>query len=98
MPRVKQYIAGHDGWSEWIIPVMRGYRLICCDCGLSHTMEFKTLRVVKHLSALVFNHVAGKGHRVKFRVRLNKRSTAAVRREERKSQARTASQMKMEKK
>jgi hypothetical protein len=59
---------------------MKGYRMICCDCGLSHTMEFRTLKVVKHVSAGVFNSKRGKGHRVEFRVMRNERSTAAARR------------------
>ena len=26
---------------EWIQPVRRGYRLACCDCGLTHTLNFR---------------------------------------------------------
>lgn len=32
---------GADGWSEWQQPVMRGYRMGCCDCGLVHDVEFR---------------------------------------------------------
>ena len=29
---------------EWIVPVRRGYRLACCDCGLVHLMDFTVKR------------------------------------------------------
>jgi Zn-finger protein len=34
------------GWSDWISPVMTGYLMQCCDCGLIHEMDF---RVVKYI-------------------------------------------------
>jgi hypothetical protein len=33
-----------DGWSDWSFPLMDGYRMQCCDCGLTHEMEFKVWR------------------------------------------------------
>lgn len=29
----------HD--RQWVNPVMRGYRIMCCHCGLVHTLDFK---------------------------------------------------------
>lgn len=29
-----------DGWCEWQMPIMRGYQMQCCDCGLVHEVEF----------------------------------------------------------
>lgn len=29
---------------EWVQPIRRGYRLMCCDCGLVHTMDFRVLK------------------------------------------------------
>jgi hypothetical protein len=26
---------------EWIQPIEEGYRMICCDCGLVHLMNFR---------------------------------------------------------
>ncbi len=26
---------------EWIFPIMEGYKICCCDCGLVHKMDFK---------------------------------------------------------
>jgi hypothetical protein len=59
-----------DGWSRWVYPVMDGYKLACCDCGLVHDMQFR---------------VTDEYDRVEFRVRRNNRSTAAVRRHKPKS-------------
>lgn len=62
-----------DGWSRWIFPIMDGYKLTCCDCGLVHDMQFR---------------VTDEYDRVEFRVRRNNRATAAVRREDRKRDGR----------
>ncbi len=34
--RYKQVHAG-----EWVTPVMNGYKLMCCDCGLVHNFKFR---------------------------------------------------------
>ncbi len=52
---------------EWVRPVMRGYRMMCCDCGLVHVLDFKVVRW-------------GRGHKVLFRARRHERATAAARR------------------
>ena len=54
-----------DGWSRWVYPVMDGYKMSCCDCGLVHDMQFR---------------VTDDYDRVEFRVRRNNRATAQVRR------------------
>lgn len=41
MPRIKMELAGDDGWTRWIQPVRKGYRMACCDCGLVHNMDFR---------------------------------------------------------
>lgn len=30
-----------SGWTDWIQPVMDGYKLRCCDCDLVHRMDFR---------------------------------------------------------
>lgn len=30
-----------DGFTEWVQPVERGYRMSCCDCGLVHVLDFR---------------------------------------------------------
>ena len=29
------------GWTRWLRPVMRGYLVRCCDCGLTHEFQFR---------------------------------------------------------
>lgn len=67
MARFKQEYAGKDGWSRWVTPIRKGYRLGCCDCSLVHTMEFRVVQV------------SGR-QKIQFRCRRNARSTAALRR------------------
>lgn len=26
---------------EWVQPILRGYSMVCCDCGLVHTINFR---------------------------------------------------------
>ncbi len=26
---------------QWVEPILKGYKLMCCDCGLVHTMDFR---------------------------------------------------------
>jgi len=37
-----KYLYVNDG--EWIVPKRRGYKLICCDCGLTHRINFKLVK------------------------------------------------------
>lgn len=41
--KCKKMVAGRGGWSEWQQPIMKGYLMQCCDCGLIHEMQFKAL-------------------------------------------------------
>lgn len=52
---------------EWVQPVMTGYRMACCDCGLVHKMNFKVIKW-------------GRGHKVIFQAFRDNRATAAKRR------------------
>lgn len=29
--------------NEWQMPIMKGYKMACCDCGLVHRMDFKVI-------------------------------------------------------
>lgn len=31
------------GWTDWIQPVRKGYRMSCCDCGLVHDFDFRVV-------------------------------------------------------
>ena len=60
-----KYPVVNDG--DIVVPVMKGYRMRCCDCDLVHRVNF-TVR--KH----------GRGHKVSFRIWRDNRATAAARR------------------
>lgn len=53
-----------NGWTGWITPRKRGYRLRCCDCRLVHEMDFRVTD----------------GGQAQFRARRDNRATAASRR------------------
>ncbi len=82
MPRLKKHVAGEGGWSDWDWPIMTGYRMACCDCGLVHDMEFQAIKVTKSTTGGVFEYedLDRKKYRVAIRARRNNRSTAQVRR------------------
>ena len=52
---------------EWIRPVRRGYRMMCCDCGLVHVLNFKLIPW-------------GRGHKILLQAFRNERATALARR------------------
>ena len=60
-----RYTTPREG--EWVRPVMRGYRMKCCDCGLVHWFQFRVIRW-------------GRGHKILFRAYRLERATAASRR------------------
>ena len=62
MPRYKQV---YD--REWVQPTRRGYKMMCCDCGLVHVLNFRLLKF-------------GNGHKIQFQASRNERSTALARR------------------
>lgn len=71
-----------SGWSRWVPPLHKGYRMACCDCGLVHNMEFKVVHVTKTMKdgSWTYKDAKDKKLRVMFRAQRNNRSTAALRR------------------
>lgn len=85
MAKFKKIKALGDGWSDWELPVMKGYRLGCCDCGLVHDMDFKVVWVSegKDGNCVVLDRrTVGAVQRVMLRARRNNRSTGQIRRHE----------------
>lgn len=41
--KFKKIRAGRGGWSPWQQPVMKGYLMKCCDCGLVHEIDFRVI-------------------------------------------------------
>ncbi len=52
---------------DWVQPMRRGYKLMCCDCGSVHRMDFRLVP-------------CGGGRAIEFRVFRDDRATAAARR------------------
>lgn len=79
---MKKIKANDDGWSDWQAPLMNGYRMGCCDCGLVHDMEFKVLRVTKENEDGTWeaDELDSKEYRVLLKAKRNNRSTSQVRR------------------
>jgi len=82
MPRMYEPLAGKNGWTDWQKPVMRGYRLGCCDCGLVHDFDFRVVWIRKrHRDAgKEVDVLPSRYYQVEFRVRRNQRSTGQIRR------------------
>lgn len=82
MARIKRITENAEtGWSDWIYPVMSNYRMVCCDCGLAHDLQFQVFREGPSDKANCFTILpSAKNQRVQFRARRNVRSTAQVRR------------------
>jgi len=62
---MSRYQKVHAG--EWIHPTGESYKMMCCDCGLVHRMQFRIVRY------------KGKSHII-FRAWRDNRATAATRR------------------
>ena len=67
---------GRGGWTNWIQPVPKGYRMACCDCGLVHEINFTVVRAKRR---------RGRKLVVLFKARRHERATAATRRERQKA-------------
>ena len=82
MAKLKTMIERDDGWCDEVTPIMDGYKMACCDCGLVHDMEFRAVRVKKDNGDGTFlgDWLDPKKYRVAFRARRNNRSTGQVRR------------------
>lgn len=85
MAKMKTPQVQANGWTDWQSPVMSGYRMGCCDCGLVHDMEFRVVRVTRTLmdGSWSYREVDGAIYRVMMRAKRNNRSTSALRRKHR---------------
>lgn len=82
MTKYKKLEEQDSGWTEDQFPIMRGYKMACCDCGLVHDMEFDVFEVEKFNKDGTFRGKFRKGKkwRISLRARRNKRSTGQMRR------------------
>jgi hypothetical protein len=63
---VPKYETATDG--EWIKPRRKGFKLVCCDCGLAHQLNF---RLVKYING---------GKQIEFQAFRDNRATGQIRR------------------
>lgn len=59
-----KYVQKHDG--DRVRPIMKGYRMRCCDCELVHVLDF-------------FVIPWGRGRKVEFKVTRDNRATKSSR-------------------
>lgn len=71
-----------SGWSDWENPIMTGYKMACCDCGLVHDMEFQVLKITETLSDGTWSaeEMDSEAYRIGMRAKRNNRSTGQMRR------------------
>jgi hypothetical protein len=79
----ERYKQAHE--DEQIFPVMKGYKMACCDCGLVHIVNFVIGRQTKKgdNGYYDFEEITDPDLQVMMTVRRNNRSTAQKRRHSR---------------
>ena len=88
MAKFKQIYSNDDGWSEWELPDMIKYKLGCCSCALVHDMEFSIVKATpQECGGFTTQEVKDGDLRVMFRAKVNNRSTAQLRRQDKTKQA-----------
>lgn len=60
MPKYKQVYE-----NEWVQPVMKGYKMGCCDCGLVHVLDFRIYKGRIQFKARRNNRATGQHRRWK---------------------------------
>lgn len=59
-----------SGWSYWQKPVMKGYMMQCCDCGLIHEVEFRIYKIIdRHSDGTKTVELADDSYEVGIRAR-----------------------------
>lgn len=88
MTKIKQHFANDDGWCDWDTPLMRGYKMYCCDCNLTHEVDYNVLKVTEHNSDGSYHaeELSIEDYRVQMRMKRNNRSTGQMRRNRKSSE------------
>ena len=61
---------------EWVNPVLKDYKMACCDCGLVHSIDFG---LFQDLGDKVKRAKIPKKHLIAFRVRRDSEETRKMR-------------------
>lgn len=56
---------------EWVSPIRNGYKMVCCDCGLVHDMDFRAVNLKYNRKKKMYEVHPIKKADVVFRVRRN---------------------------
>lgn len=65
---IQHSAADADGWTEWVSPNMNGYLMVCCDCNLTHEVQFQVVKFVDETSG-EYEEVHDKNVQTLMRVR-----------------------------
>lgn len=60
---------------EWVQPIRKGYKMMCCDCNLVHTINFRVIKYGRNQT------------KIQFQAFRNERSTALARRYHKKNES-----------
>lgn len=82
MAKIKTEHEKDNCWTRWISPIMDGYKIVCCDCGLVHDLEMKAVKVTKKNKdgSWEYKELDTNNFRIVFRAKRNNRSTGQCRR------------------
>lgn len=77
-PFAPQLATERRGFTKWTRPVMRGYKMACCDCGLVHEFDFHVIEVTQTLRSGAWRGrlLPMTRYRVQMRARRAERYTA----------------------
>lgn len=80
--KYKHFKLDDHGWTPWQYPLMKDYRMACCDCGLVHELEFFAAKKVTESKdgSFTVERQNRRWYRVSFRARRDERATAQKRR------------------
>lgn len=76
--KFKQESTNKSGrFTDWIRPVMTGYHMSCCDCGLVHTINFQAIQIVARLNGAWYRYktLNKKDYQVEMKIRRNEKLT-----------------------
>lgn len=58
---------------QWVRPIMKGYNMMCCDCGLVHTLNFRIVGKRVVLQAFRNNRATANTRRFRKQIILHER-------------------------
>jgi len=58
---------------EWIQPIRKGYKMMCCDCGLVHKLDFRIKKRKIQFRAFRDNRATGQARRHRKKIILFER-------------------------